>query len=158
MQIDGACHCGAISFTAEVEPSRAMLCHCTDCQVLSGSPFRHVVPAAVESFALRGQPKRYVKVAESGNRRVQAFCPECGTPIYSAATDSPSWVSIRLGCVRQRSALMPYAQIWHQSALPWLDGLPSMPSSPRQHGILAPLPNQSGSGPMPPNPLQGLPK
>ena len=40
MKVDGACHCGLISFTAEIEPSRVMVCHCSDCQVLSGAPFR----------------------------------------------------------------------------------------------------------------------
>lgn len=146
MHIDGACHCGAISFSAEVDPSGVMLCHCTDCQVLSGSPYRHVVPAPVESFVLHGQPKRYVKVAESGNRRVQAFCPECGTPIYSSATENPAWVSIRLGCVRQRAALKPRAQIWHHSAMPWLSELAAVPSSPEQQAILAPLPPEPGAG------------
>lgn len=144
MRIDGACHCGAISFTAEVDTSQVMLCHCTDCQVLSGSPYRHVVPAPVESFMLTGQPKRYVKVAESGNRRVQAFCPECGTPIYSSATENATWLSIRLGCVRQRAELKPRAQIWHHSALPWLVELSSVPQSPEQQAILASLPIQSG--------------
>jgi hypothetical protein len=139
VHIDGRCHCGAIRFSAEVEPSQVMLCHCSDCQVLSGSPYRHVVPAPVESFSLVGEPKRYIKTAESGNQRVQAFCPECGTPIYSSATDNPAWVSVRLGCVTQRAALAPHAQIWHRSAMPWLSDLKSVPASPEQHGILASL-------------------
>jgi hypothetical protein len=116
-----------------------MLCHCSDCQVLSGSPYRHVVPAPVESFSLAGEPKLYVKTTESGNRRVQAFCGECGTPIYSSATDDPAWVSVRVGCVTQRAQLAPHAQIRHRSAMPWLDDLSSVPSSPEQQAILAPL-------------------
>jgi len=85
MQINGACHCGKISFTAEIDPSRVMLCHCNDCQVLSGSPFRAVVAASIGTFQLQGEPKAYIKVAESGNRRAQMFCPDCGTPLYAAA-------------------------------------------------------------------------
>ena len=97
MQVDGACHCGSISFTAEIDQKQVMLCNRTDCQVLSGSPFRHVVPAKIETFVLSGQPTIDVKVAESGNPRVQDFCPKCGTPIYSSATESPAWVRIRIG-------------------------------------------------------------
>ena len=63
MQIEGACHCGLISFTAEVDPSRVMVCHYSDCQVLSGAPFRAVVAAPIETLVLRGTPKSYVKVA-----------------------------------------------------------------------------------------------
>jgi hypothetical protein len=94
---------------------------------------------------LQGEPTRYVKVAESGNRRVQAFCPRCGTPIYSSATEHPEWVSIRLGCVKQRAELKPRAQIWYRSAMPWLDELSAVPSSPEQQAILAALPMQRDS-------------
>jgi hypothetical protein len=97
MQIDGACHCGLISFTAEVDASRVMICHCTDCQVLSGAPFRAVVAAPIDTFVLRGTPRSYVKVAESGNRRAQVFCPECGTPLFATAPENATSVVIRLG-------------------------------------------------------------
>ena len=51
MKIDGACHCGYISYLAEIDPEKAGLCHCTDCQTLSGSAFRVSVPAAREGLA-----------------------------------------------------------------------------------------------------------
>jgi hypothetical protein len=44
MKVDGRCHCGFITFAAEIEPEKMWLCHCTDCQTLSGSAFRAVVP------------------------------------------------------------------------------------------------------------------
>ena len=56
---------------------------------------------------LTGKPKVYLKRAESGNKRQQTFCPECGTPIYSAAEIDPPTVSIRLGTCRQRAQLTP---------------------------------------------------
>jgi hypothetical protein len=107
MHIDGRCHCGLISFTAEIDPSRVTVCHCTDCQALSGAPFRAVVSAPIETFVLRGEPKRYIKTAQSGNRRAQVFCPECGTPLYATAPENPTSVNIRLGCVAQRAQLKP---------------------------------------------------
>ncbi len=103
MQIDGTCHCGLISFTAQIDPSRVMVCHCSDCQVLSGSPFRTIVAAPIDTFVLRGKPKSYLKVAESGNRRAQVFCPECATPLFATAPENATSVIIRLGCVKQRA-------------------------------------------------------
>ncbi|MCG3188544.1 MAG: hypothetical protein LKCHEGNO_00583 [Burkholderiaceae bacterium] len=140
MKIDGACHCGLVSFTAEIDPSRVMICHCTDCQVLSGSPMRAVVAAPIDRFAVRGQPKSYVKVAQSGNRRAQVFCPECGTPLYATAPENPTSVVIRLGCVRQRAQLKPAVQIWQHSAVPWLAGLQGIPATAEQQGFLPPSP------------------
>ena len=140
MHIEGACHCGSVSFSAEVDASRVMLCHCTDCQVLSGAPFRAVVVAPIETFALRGTPKSYVKVAQSGNRRAQVFCPECGTPLFATAPENPTSVVIRLGCVKQRSELFPSAQIWRRSAMPWLTQLDRVAGSAEQQAFLPVVP------------------
>ena len=54
--------------------------------------------------AARGQPKIYVKTAESGNQRQQAFCAECGTPIYSGAVSGAPAYFLRVGSIRQRAA------------------------------------------------------
>jgi hypothetical protein len=114
------------------------VCHCTDCQVLSGSPFRAVVTAPIESFALRGQPKSYVKVAQSGRRRAQVFYPECGTPLFATAPENPASVVIRLGCVEQRAELKPTVQVWQHSALPWLSDLASVQAWPNSDGAIKP--------------------
>ena len=140
MQIDGACHCGLISFTAQIDPARVMVCHCNDCQVLSGAPMRAVVAAPIDGFVLRGQPKRYVKVGESGNRRAQVFCPECATPLFATAPENAASVIIRLGCVSQRKSLVPAAQIWLDAAVPWLHELHDIPGSAQQQAFLSAQP------------------
>jgi len=136
MHIDGGCHCGLITFTAEIDPARVMACHCTDCQTLSGSPFRVSVAAPIETFVLHGQPKTYIKVSESGNRRAQVFCPECATPLYATAPENATSVIIRLGCVKQRAQLMPVVQLWQRSSMPWLSELHKIPATPKQEGFL----------------------
>ena len=140
MHIDGACHCGQITFTAEIDPARVMACHCSDCQVLSGAPFRVAVSAPIETFVLRGQPKSYIKVAESGNRRAQLFCPECGTPLFAMAPENATSVIIRLGSVKQRAQLTPAVQLWQRSSMPWLSELHHIPGTPKQEGFLPVLP------------------
>jgi hypothetical protein len=84
MKVDGRCHCGHIAFEADIDPDEVELCNCTDCQTLHGSAFSIVVPVRADSFRLlSGEPTYYVKTADSGNQRRQAFCPRCGTRIYS---------------------------------------------------------------------------
>ena len=127
MKIDGGCHCGYVTYAAEIDPEKVGICHCTDCQTLSGSAFRTSVPAARDAFSLSGgQPKIYVKTAESGAKRAQAFCPECGTPIYAAAATDPQVFNIRVGTVRQRAELRPKTQGWCRSALDWVMDLHSI--------------------------------
>lgn len=127
MRVHGRCHCGRITYTAEVDPERVSVCHCTDCQMLTGSAYRVSVPAPRESFSLSGHPKTYVKTADSGTKRVHSFCPDCGTPVYSCAIEDPPTYSLRVGCLDERAELPPQRRIWCRSSLPWsvrLDGVP----------------------------------
>ena len=96
--------------------------------------FRTSVPAPAAQFKLlRGTPKSYVKTGESGNKRRQAFCGTCGTPIYAcAAEDNPTGYMIRVGAITQRAALAPKRQIWHRSALDWVDAVGALPVSEKQ--------------------------
>ena len=121
MKVDGRCHCGIVTFEAEIVPDKVSLCHCTDCQTLSGSAFRSVAPTREGAFALlSGEVKNYVKIGTSGARRLHGFCPECGSPIYSTSErDEPKVYNLRLGTLRQRWNLEPRVQIWCRSALPW---------------------------------------
>jgi hypothetical protein len=133
MKVDGRCHCGAITYEAEVDPETTSICHCTDCQALSGSAYRVIVRAPAETFVLRGTPTVYVKTADSGAKRVHGFCPVCGSPIYAtAAVPSPPVVSLRVGGLRQRAALPPRRQQWCASSLSWAMGLEALEKIERQ--------------------------
>ena len=134
MKIDGACHCGCITYEAEADPEKIYICHCTDCQTLSGSAFRTVLPTREGSFKLRsGELKIYVKTAESGTARPQSFCPNCGTPIYSTTIgEDPKVYVLRLGTVRQRDQFQPKLQLWCRSAQHWVNHITAVPRIEKQ--------------------------
>ena len=134
MKIDGGCVCGHIAYEAEVDPEQVGLCNCTDCQVFSGSAFRVGVPAPDSAFTLlSGTLKEYLKTAESGGKRVQAFCPECGTHFYSTSPGpGPKMLRIRTSTANQRALLPPKQQGWMRSAQSWLAGLPGLPGHEKQ--------------------------
>jgi hypothetical protein len=134
VKIDGGCRCGTIRYEARVDPAKVVICHCTDCQQLSGSTFRTVVQTNPDTFQLlSGVPKIYVKTCESGNRREQTFCPNCDTPIYSALVgDRARVVVLRVGAIRQRNELTPSDQYWFRSSQPWIAELPTMKKRDKQ--------------------------
>ncbi len=125
MHIDGGCHCGKVGYEADIDPEKVILCHCTDCQVISGTAFRTVVFVPESRFDLRkGSLKTYVKTADSGNQRAMAFCAECGTHIYATSVDGDDKVlGLRVGTARQRRELRPGKQVWCGSALDWVTEL-----------------------------------
>jgi len=127
MKVHGSCHCGFITFEADADPEKVGLCHCTDCQTGSGSAFRTSVRVAGSAFTmLSGEPTIYIKTtSDSGNPRAQAFCPKCGTPIYSTTPgDGPkdSYI-VRWGSLRERDQFVPKAQNWFRSAQPWVTSI-----------------------------------
>ena len=120
MKVDGACHCGAIAFVAEVDPGTARICHCSDCQSMSGSLFRANIAPLAGTFRLtRGNPKLYVKTAESGRQRAQGFCPNCGTGLFARLAGAEENYTLRVGVIAQRASFTATQQIWCRSALPW---------------------------------------
>ncbi len=128
MKVQGRCHCGQISYEAEVDPGEVSACHCRDCQMLSGTAYRVSVRAPIGTFRmLSGQPKRYIKTAESGARRAHWFCSDCGSPVYASAPENPPTYSLRVGCLEQRDQLPPQIQIWCRSSLPWSEDLSRIP-------------------------------
>lgn len=127
MKISGECHCGDIAYVAELEPENMGICHCADCQSLSASAFRTVAIVAGDTFkVLKGTPKVYVKVSDSGNRRIQAFCGNCGSGLYSTDVgENPNAYNIRVGTVHQRRELIPQFECWRHSVLPWVPEIQS---------------------------------
>jgi len=129
MRVNGSCHCGQITYEAEVDPERVRVCNCTDCQVLTGSAFRVAVAAKAQTFRLlTGRPKVYVKTGDSGAKRRHAFCPNCGTPVTASAdSDDPPTYSLRIGCLAQKAELPPRRRFWCKSALAWAQDISSVP-------------------------------
>jgi hypothetical protein len=128
VRIDGRCHCGYVTFEAEANPETTTICHCTDCQTMSGAPLRAVIITDPGTFVLMsGKPTEYRKIADSGNVRLQGFCPQCGTALYAtSAGDEPKAYNVRLGSVRQRDQLLPRRQIFVRSQQAWLKDLASI--------------------------------
>src|SRR5262245_2193095 len=129
MKINGACSCGSITIEGEVDPATVSVCHCTDCQTGTGTAFRVSVPVPGASFKVTGKPTIYIKTtADSGNPRAQAFCPTCGSPLYSTSPGEgqQAMYIVRVGVLKQRDQLEPKRQIWWRSARPWVTGLDSV--------------------------------
>jgi hypothetical protein len=130
MRVHGHCHCGAIAYEAEVDERAVNICHCLDCQTLTGSAFRANIQAPAATFILRtGQPRRYVKTGDSGAQRVHAFCETCGGPVYSCDPVNPKSYSLRVGALDERAELgPPVRQIWAKRRLPWVTEVKAVPS------------------------------
>ena len=133
MQVDGSCHCGKITYRAEIDPEKVGICHCTDCQTISGTAYRTNVQSLPGTFQLlQGEPRIYIKTAESGNKRAQGFCADCGTGLFSTTETNRKVFGLRVGTLRQRAELRPRSQGWCRSAQPWVMDIRDLPQHQKQ--------------------------
>jgi hypothetical protein len=131
MLIDGQCHCGRVTYQADIDPERVSICHCTDCQMLTGSPYRVTVICSANQVRMTGGlAKIYSKTGDNGRPRFQHFCVECGSPLFTSGEGGPDDWGIRWGSIRQRDQLKPARQIWCRSAVPWIHDLAGLPGQP----------------------------
>ena len=117
ISVNGECHCGNISISAMVDKNKVRACHCTDCQKISGAPFRAIAIASADKIKITGNPKEYVKIGDSGNQRIQTFCPDCGTQLFATDMERRSF-NLRTGFLEQRNILEPKTHVYTKSSLP----------------------------------------
>ncbi|MEA2739428.1 MAG: hypothetical protein QOH05_2735 [Acetobacteraceae bacterium] len=122
--LTGGCHCRALRYTVTGRPLGAYVCHCTDCQSLSGTAFAIgvVVPAA--AFDLTGSPRLVRRVLGSGTISSRWICPGCGVWVCGGskldAVASADMRVVRGGTFDDTAWIRPTAHYWTRSAQPWV--------------------------------------
>lgn len=120
MSITGGCQCGAVRFRA-ARLSEASICHCRMCQKATGGLFGPYV--ALEGLEwTRGARKRF----QSSNKVWRGFCEACGTPL--TWEHAAGLTSVMIGALDDPAAARPGEQLGSPAKLPWVDGLPDLPT------------------------------
>ena len=138
MRVHGRCHCGQVTFTSEAKPEHTVVCHCRDCQVMSGGPYRSIVSSKESDFVLlSGELTLYYKTGDSGNPRELAFCNRCGSHIYATSragdeATEPRPFGLRTGVLDEVADFAPKFQVWCDSRLPWVGEFQQLPGQPKQ--------------------------
>ncbi len=93
----GSCHCGAVAFTAEVDPSTATKCNCSICTKL-GAVWAFAPKA---KFALKSGEFEQGDYQFNKMKLHHHFCSACGIESYAEGTgpDGSPTVAINLRCV-----------------------------------------------------------
>ena len=119
--LTGGCACGQVRYTMVNDPLIVHVCHCTDCQRLTGSSF--AVNFWTEAANLQIE-MGHLHVAElvggSGRSHRVHFCSNCSMAIYSHYT-SPRTVFVKCGTLDDTKIVKPDVHIWTQSKVPWLN-------------------------------------
>ena len=121
----GRCHCGACVYDFDGAPTRASVCHCSDCSRCAGA--HGVGWLAVPSGAFRlveGQPAVY----RSSPGAERWFCGTCGTGLYYINEQMlPGIVDIQIATLDDPVAFPPEALIQLADARAWVQTLHTLP-------------------------------
>lgn len=98
------------------------VCHCLNCKKRSGSAFAVQARWPADRVAIEGQAKSFVKIADSGNRAIFHFCPDCGSDVYYCNEGVfEDLVAIPLGAFDDPFFLTPDFSVWEERKHVWVD-------------------------------------
>ncbi|MFB0611162.1 GFA family protein [Aurantiacibacter poecillastricola] len=125
------CQCGKLSADiSDDAQAMTVLCHCTDCQRRSGSPFGVMAYYDAAAVTLVGEATEYERATDSGSTFTTGFCPNCGSTVYARPGKYPGMIGIAVGAFADPSFPAPVRSVYEQSRHPWV-GLPdTMPRHP----------------------------
>lgn len=123
----GQCACGAVRIEATGDPVAELHCQCKDCQRRSGTGHSSfIVFANAAGGIIDGETKSWSVLAESGNEKLQAFCPTCGTPTHVTFPTIPGITAISAGLLDRPEEFAPKFVTFSGRALPWDHLAPGM--------------------------------
>ena len=132
MSIQGGCLCRAVRYESRAAPIITRVCWCRVCQYVAAGSGTVNVFFQTESLSIQGTTQDYRSIADSGNVIHRRFCPQCGTPLFTAAEARPHLIGVRAGTLDDPNIVQPAVTIWTASAPRWACIAESLPRVGRQ--------------------------
>ena len=114
----GGCACGAIGYEISGEPVMNH-CQCRDCQRKSGTGHGSYLTFPRAGVQHTGAAKHWDIVADSGNVKTRAFCPDCGSPVYMTFSAMPDIFTVHAASLDDPSRYKPQAVSYTMCGYAW---------------------------------------
>ena len=126
--LTGRCLCGECSYEIEGEPIVVAICHCVDCQRLTGAG--HATGAMFAELGVRvhGTPSIYSTSSDAGNTVTRLFCGTCGSPLFGKNSGMPGFMTVMMGTLETSENLTPQVAIFTRSRRVWDANNPAVQS------------------------------
>lgn len=96
MKFEGGCYCGSLRYEAVGEPMMKALCHCRECQYITGGGPNTFMAMPIDGFRYTsGTPKQFAR-KDLEKPVTREFCPECGTHVITRPV-RPGVVIVKIG-------------------------------------------------------------
>lgn len=119
LPLHGGCFCRAVRYRVDGAPLMAHVCHCHLCQTRSGSVFSLTVLVRTADLTVEGDLRKVRRTTARGREVDDGACPTCGVYVSACAPTAAEYTSLRAGTLDDAGWVMPIAQTWVESAIPW---------------------------------------
>lgn len=116
MTVTGSCLCGAVCFTAAVEPRRVTHCHCGMCRRATGGAVATFATFESNQVTWAGPLARY----DSSDVGWRGFCPHCGSSLCFGYKPRPERIYIALGVFDDPDAYPAGFHDYRENRIDWL--------------------------------------
>ena len=119
-RINGSCLCGAVTFEMDDEFKTYNLCHCAQCQKISGSAHVSNLFTAPDNINwLSGEDM--IKSYDVDGRSIRnAFCGQCGSNV-PYVTHSKRFLLVPAGSLDDKPSIKPQQAIFWHERMDWYD-------------------------------------
>ncbi|MGC6471892.1 MAG: GFA family protein [Parvibaculales bacterium] len=132
--MNGSCLCGAVTYTYDRERAdQALNCHCRDCQKVTGAGKVTVVGFPQDAVQIDGDYKIFEKLGTDGSHVRRAFCPDCGSQLFTFVREFEGFMFVKAGTMDDASWVQPVANCWTPSGHDWCtpsDGIINFEANP----------------------------
>jgi hypothetical protein len=115
----GGCACGALRYEIAAEPMAGLHCQCIDCRRESGTGHGSHMAFPRAAAAITGTATRWDNKADSGNVKTSAFCPTCGSPVYTTFAAMPEMIAVRAASLDEPERFAPQFVTYAVRGLAW---------------------------------------
>lgn len=116
----GGCACGAVRYSTGNAPIFQNHCQCRDCQRRSGTGHGSWMTFASRAeMKISGDATEWEVAGDSGNLKIHAFCPVCGTPVYLRFVAMPDLISVPATSLDEPERFTPQVLTYRVRALAW---------------------------------------
>lgn len=118
MVASGSCLCGTFKFRVSGSFGDVRYCHCSQCRKKSGTAFTANARINASQWSLLG-PFDQITEFEHKPGLYNAFCSQCGSPLYARSDANPSDVRVRLGGFDGDVDARITGHVWTSSKASW---------------------------------------
>ena len=115
-----SCACGQLTIDCTGDPVRVSVCHCLDCQRRSGSAFAVQARFPADRVSVSGPSKQWTRIADSGGRSVNNFCPECGSTLFYSSRPHRDLVAVPVGAFADPNFPSPGFSVYERRQHGWV--------------------------------------